>query len=134
MSFPHNQQVIEAFSPHSTQEPFADCVGLWSAVGRLSDFNGACRCDSDEFITVHAVPVVDQEAWGQVKRDGLPQLLCDPGIGQVMLWPKTSSQLSRERKAQEVWGMACVRVPDDALHIFGLLARRSEVDMESDLQ
>ena len=32
---PDNQQVIEAFSPQAPQEPFADRVGLWSAVGRL---------------------------------------------------------------------------------------------------
>jgi hypothetical protein len=30
-----NQQVIKAFSSHAPQEPFANRVGLWSAVGRL---------------------------------------------------------------------------------------------------
>ena len=36
---PDNQQVIEALSPHPSQEPFADRVGLRSAVGCLEDFN-----------------------------------------------------------------------------------------------
>jgi hypothetical protein len=36
---PDNQQVIEAFSPQPPQEPRADLVDLWSAVGRLQDFN-----------------------------------------------------------------------------------------------
>ena len=35
MSFPHNQQVIEAFSPHTSQEPFADRIGHGSAVGNF---------------------------------------------------------------------------------------------------
>lgn len=38
-SVPGGQQVIEAFSPHALKGPFADRVGLWSAVGRLQDFN-----------------------------------------------------------------------------------------------
>jgi hypothetical protein len=61
---PDNQQVIEAFSPQAPQEPFADRVGLGSAVGRLQDFNGACLSDSCEIVAVLAIPVADQEAWG----------------------------------------------------------------------
>jgi hypothetical protein len=33
MSFPDNQQVIEAFSPDASQEPFADRIGHRSALG-----------------------------------------------------------------------------------------------------
>ena len=32
---PDHEQVIEAFSPRALEESFADCVGLWSAVGCL---------------------------------------------------------------------------------------------------
>jgi hypothetical protein len=39
VTVPGNQQVIEAFSPQAPQKPFADRVGLWSAVGDLEDFN-----------------------------------------------------------------------------------------------
>ena len=39
LSFYCNQQVIEAFSPHTSQEPFADRIGLWSAIGHLKDLN-----------------------------------------------------------------------------------------------
>ena len=39
MSFSNNQQVIEAFSPHTSQEPFAERVGFPNAVGCLQDFN-----------------------------------------------------------------------------------------------
>ena len=65
---PENQQVIEAFSPQAPQEPFADGVGLWSAVGRLQPAlrppgQGTSMelspCDTCEFIAVFAVPVVD---------------------------------------------------------------------------
>jgi len=61
---PDNQQVIEAFSPHAPQEPFADRVGRWSAVGGLEDFNGACLSDSCGIVAVLAVPVADQETRG----------------------------------------------------------------------
>ena len=61
---PDNQQVIEAFSPQAPHALFADGVGLWSAVGHLGDFNGACLCHSSEIVAVLAVPVANQEAWG----------------------------------------------------------------------
>ena len=61
---PDHEQVIEAFSPHALQESFADCVGLWSAVGCLQDFNGACLSDSGEIVGVLAVAVADEETWG----------------------------------------------------------------------
>ena len=80
---PENQQVIEAFSPHALQEPFADRVGLWSAVGRLQDFNGACLCDSCEIVAVLAVPIANQEAWGQAIGCCLPELLRHPGVSRV---------------------------------------------------
>ena len=61
---PDKHQVIKAFSPQAPQEPFADRVGLRSAVGRLQDFNGACLCDSCEIVALLAVPIANQEAWG----------------------------------------------------------------------
>jgi hypothetical protein len=61
---PDNQQVIEAFSPQASQEPFADRVGLWSAAGRHQDFNGACLSDSCEIVAVLAVPVANEETRG----------------------------------------------------------------------
>jgi len=61
---PDNQQVIKAFPPQAPQEPFADRVGLWSAVGRNQDFYGACLCDAREIVAVLAVPVANQETRG----------------------------------------------------------------------
>ena len=61
---PDNQQVIEAFSPQAPHALFADGVGLWSAVGRLQDFNGAYPCNSCELVAVLAVPVANQKTRG----------------------------------------------------------------------
>jgi hypothetical protein len=61
---PENQDVIEAFSPRAPQEPFADRVGIWSAVGGLEDFNGAYPCDKCEVDAVLAVPIANEEKWG----------------------------------------------------------------------
>jgi len=80
---PDNQQVIEAFSPHAPQEPFADRVGLWSAVGRLQDFNGACPCNSCELVAVLAVPIANQEMWGQAIGCRFPKLSRHPGVGRM---------------------------------------------------
>ena len=40
---PNNQEVIKAFYPHAPYEPFADRVGLWSAVGGLEPALGGCQ-------------------------------------------------------------------------------------------
>ena len=37
-----NRQVIKAFSPRASQEPFADSVGLRTTVGRVKSFNRTC--------------------------------------------------------------------------------------------
>ena len=61
---PDNQKVIKAFSSNAPKEPFADRVGLWSAVSRLQHFNGASLRDSGETLAELAMLVADQEAWG----------------------------------------------------------------------
>ena len=61
---PEDQDVIKGFSPQAPQEPFADRVGLWSAVGGLEDFDGACPRNSCELVAVLAVPIANQETWG----------------------------------------------------------------------
>ena len=59
-----DEEVIEPFSPHAPQEPFADCVGSWSAVRRLQHFNGASLRDSGETVAELAIPVANQETRG----------------------------------------------------------------------
>src|SRR5438105_15472022 len=38
-----DQQVVEAFLPHTPQEAFADCIGSWCVKGRFENLNRT-RC------------------------------------------------------------------------------------------
>ena len=80
---PDKQDVIGAFSPHAPEESLADRVGSWSVVGRLQDLKGA-YLSICEMVAVFAVPVANQEAWGQAIRRCLPKLLHHPVLGRTV--------------------------------------------------
>jgi len=83
VNVPDNQQVFEVLSPHTSQKPFADLLGFWSAGGPLQNFNRTHLCDSSEIGAILAVAVARQEAWGTAIRRCLPKLLCCSSVGRM---------------------------------------------------
>jgi len=52
MTLPKDQQVIKAFPPYATQEPFAEGIGFRRAIRRFQDFNFASYCHSRESLSI----------------------------------------------------------------------------------
>jgi hypothetical protein len=91
---PDNQQVIEAFSPHAPQEPFADRVSLWSAVGRLQPAlsppgqGTSMELALQRVLTRRRTCCPGRGSETRVSHRSLPRLLRHPGVGRVGVTPK----------------------------------------------
>jgi hypothetical protein len=72
---PDHQDLIEAFSPHTRLESFADRIGLWRAVGCLEDFNGGCLGVSGEIVAAPAIPIANRRTQRSSKGCSLGKLL-----------------------------------------------------------
>jgi len=76
-----DQEVIQAFSPHTSQKTFTDGICARRSV-RCSKHLYATRfCHARKILPEFAIIIPDQIFWGLPIRRGLPQLLRDPGIG-----------------------------------------------------
>ena len=77
-----DQQVIEAFLPHTPGEAFADCIGSWCVKGRFENLNRTrCRHASKAKLKF-AIVITKQILWRLSIRGGFSELLRDPEIGR----------------------------------------------------
>src|SRR5215813_3450480 len=78
----NNQQMVEAFLPHTAQEALADGVGSWCMNRRLEQLDATGRRHSAETGSKLAVVITYQILWCLPIRGGFSKLLGHPGIGR----------------------------------------------------
>ena len=61
MSLPKNKHVVQAFPPHTPQEPFAERIRLGRTIRRLQDFDRRPDSDSREGFPLFAIAIPNQE-------------------------------------------------------------------------
>src|SRR5207244_11388080 len=69
-----DQEVIQAFSSHTSQKAFTDGIGAWRPVRRSKDFDATCCGHLCKMLPEFAIIIPDQVRWGLPIRSGLPQL------------------------------------------------------------
>ena len=77
-----DQQVIQAFLSHTSQEAFTDGIGSWGMNRRLEKFDATGPGNSAEMRSILAVAITDQILRCLPKRGSFSQLLGDPRIGR----------------------------------------------------
>lgn len=83
LPFSRNHKVIEPFSHHTSQEPFADRVGFGSAVGRLEDFDGTGLGSSAKGIGTYGIAIANQGTWSLAKECGFAELPGHSVVGRI---------------------------------------------------
>lgn len=78
--FLEDQEVIQAFSSHTSQKAFTDGIRLWGSVRRSKDVDAARGCYSREFRPEFAIIIPDQIIWRVSIGSRFSQLLRYPGI------------------------------------------------------
>jgi hypothetical protein len=63
MPFTEDDEVIQTFALETTQEAFADRIGLRRAIGNAENVNACADRNSSKRGPVFTVVVTDQEAW-----------------------------------------------------------------------
>ena len=76
-----DQQVVQAFLPHTSQEALADGIGSRSVIRGLEQLDATGRRHPVETGSKLAVVITNQILGCLPIRGGLAQLLCHPGIG-----------------------------------------------------
>jgi len=77
-----DQQMVEAFLPHTPQKAFADGVGSWCMNRRFEDLDSARFRYSSKARPELAIVITDQALWCLPIRGRFSQLLGNPGIGR----------------------------------------------------
>jgi hypothetical protein len=80
MSFTQNEDMIQAFAPHTANEPLADRISLWCFHRGLEHLNLMVPGYSGEAPPILVVMVSDQKAGSLRRESGFPDLLGDPNI------------------------------------------------------
>ena len=76
-----DEQMIEALTPHTAQEPLTDGIGAWGVIG------GCEHLDATRFSNPHeghpklAIIITDEVLRSNTKSGSFPKLLCRPRIG-----------------------------------------------------
>src|SRR5258708_23661919 len=77
-----DQEVIQAFSSHTSQKTFADRIRLRSSVRCAKHFDAARGCHSCEMRSEFAIIISDEIFWCLSIRGRFAQLLRHPRIGR----------------------------------------------------
>lgn len=77
-----DQQVVEAFFPHTPQEAFADCIGSWCVKGRFESLNSTRCSHASKAKPKFAIVITNQILWQLPIRGGYSELLRDPEISR----------------------------------------------------
>ncbi len=73
-----DQHVVQAFPPHTSQEPLTEGVGSWCSVRRSQHLDAACLSNFSEPVAKLAVVVSYQELWCLSKWRLFSKLLSHP--------------------------------------------------------
>ena len=76
-----DQEMIQAFSPDTSQKAFTDGICSWRPVRRSKHFDTTCCCHLCKMLPEFAIIIPDQICGRLSIWSRLPQLLRDPGIG-----------------------------------------------------
>ena len=82
LSIMKDQQMVEAFLPHTPQEALTDRIGSGSVIRSLENLDATCRRHPDETGSKLAVVIMNQILGCLPIRGGFSQLLGHPGIGR----------------------------------------------------
>ena len=75
-----DQQVVQAFLPHTPQKSLTDGIGSWGMIGRFEDLNAA-RCGHVGETGAKFGIIIPNQVLGCLSiRGGFPYLLCCPSI------------------------------------------------------
>src|SRR5947209_18786036 len=77
----NNQQMVEAFLPHTSQEAFADGVGSWYMNRRLEQLDATGPRHTSEARPKFRIVITNEIFRCLPIGGGFSQLLCHPGIG-----------------------------------------------------
>src|SRR5438093_1195857 len=77
-----DQEVIQAFSPHTSQKAFTDSIGTRRPVRYAKHLDTTRCCHASKIRAEFAIVVTDQIVWGLPIRRRFAQLLRDPRIGR----------------------------------------------------
>jgi len=82
LSLMKDQQVVEAFLPHTPQEALTDRIGSGSVVRGLENLDATGGCYSDETGSEFAIMIANEILRHLSIRSCLPQLLCSPRVAR----------------------------------------------------
>ncbi len=140
--FLKNQQMVQAFLPHTSGEALADGVGSWCMNRRLEQLDATGPRHAAETGSKLAVVITYQILWCLPIRGGFSQVLGHPGIGRRSCHSHVNhlARLQLDNKAREEWSkeeisdlqevtrpdLSCV-VARDRSTISGLVAAACEL-------
>jgi len=78
-----DQQVIEAFLPHTPQEPLTDGIGSRGVIRGFENFDVTRLCNPREAHPKLAIVITDEVLRPCTIGGGLPKLLCGPSVGRT---------------------------------------------------
>src|SRR5258708_12020256 len=78
-----DQEMIQAFSPHTSQETFTNGIGLRRSVWRAKDLDASCCCHTCNTRSELSVIISNQISWTFSIGGRLPQLFCHPRTGRA---------------------------------------------------
>ena len=127
MRFTQDEDVIEAFAPHTPQQPLTDRVRAWGLDRRAEYLNAGSGCDGFKVGTVLAIVIADQISRREPEGRGLPQLLSDPlvcgraGHAEMDDAPRAEfgDDEGKERPEEDVMSLEEIVGPD----IFRMIAK-----------
>ena len=79
--FAHNQHVVQAFTPNTPQQSFADGIRSWRLDRCSQHLDPATQGDSPEVRTIFRIVITNQILWRELERRRLTELLRYPFIG-----------------------------------------------------
>jgi len=77
-----DQQVVEAFLPHTPHEAFADRIGAWRMRGRVENLDATCPRHPSKARPEFAIVITNQVLRCLAKGGGFSQVLGHPGISR----------------------------------------------------
>src|SRR5262249_1625400 len=83
MSFPYDDEMIDAFPADRTDQPFSISVLPWRARRRRPIANAHGSKSSDEVLTIGPIEITDEMARSLVPAAGFRELISNPFRGRV---------------------------------------------------
>jgi hypothetical protein len=76
-----DEQMIEALTPHTAQEPLTDGIGAWGVIGGFENLDATRLDNPREGQPKLAIIITDEVLRSDTESGSFPKLLCRPHIG-----------------------------------------------------